>query len=156
MRAPASSACPSNHRFPDLVRAVVEGLALATRDCYEAMGELPSELRLSGGAARSQGLRGILAAAVHAPVRVSSREEAGAAGAAMMAAVAIGAYPSMDACIAEWVTPLLGAAGGAGSGTRRASTIGSSQPIWRRVAALSRLGPAGFGAPRKVTLRMSA
>jgi erythritol kinase len=26
----------------------------------------------------------------------------------MMAAVAIGAYPSMDACIAEWVTPLLG------------------------------------------------
>jgi erythritol kinase len=26
----------------------------------------------------------------------------------MMAAVAIGAYPSLDACIAEWVTPLLG------------------------------------------------
>ena len=26
----------------------------------------------------------------------------------MMAAVAIGAYPSMDACIARWVTPLLG------------------------------------------------
>jgi erythritol kinase (D-erythritol 1-phosphate-forming) len=25
-----------------------------------------------------------------------------------MAAVAIGAYPDMDACIAEWVTPLLG------------------------------------------------
>jgi erythritol kinase len=45
---------------------------------------------------------------VNAPVRVSSREEAGAAGAAMMAAVAIGAYPSMDACIAEWVEPLLG------------------------------------------------
>jgi erythritol kinase len=28
----------------------------------------------------------------------------------MMAAVAIGAYPDMDACIAEWVTPLLGPA----------------------------------------------
>jgi erythritol kinase len=97
-----------NHGYPDLVRAVVEGLALAGRDCYEAMGQLPSELRLSGGAARSQGLRRILAAAVHAPVRVSSREETGAAGAAMMAAVAIGAYPSLDACIAEWVTPLLG------------------------------------------------
>ena len=26
----------------------------------------------------------------------------------MMAAVAIGAYPDMHACIAEWVTPLLG------------------------------------------------
>ena len=79
------------------------------RDCYTAMGALPGELRLTGGAARSRALRGILSAAIHAPVRVSAREEAGAAGAAMMAAVAIGAYPDMDACIAEWVTPLLGA-----------------------------------------------
>ena len=100
----------SAHRFPDLLRAVVEGLGMAARDCYAAMGELPSELRLTGGAARSAALRGVLAACVQAPVRVSSREEAGAAGAAMMAAVAIGAYPSMDECIARWVTPLLGAA----------------------------------------------
>ncbi len=99
-----------SHRYSDIVRAVIEGLGLAMRDCYVAMGDLPSELRLSGGAARSKGLRGILSAAVHAPVRVSSREEAGAAGAAMMAAVAIGAYPDMEACIAEWVTPLLGPA----------------------------------------------
>ena len=28
--------------------------------------------------------------------------------AAMMAAVAIGAYPSMEACLAAWVVPLLG------------------------------------------------
>ena len=100
----------SGHRFPDLLRAVVEGLGLAARDCYAAMGELPGELRLTGGAARSRALRGVLAAAVQAPVRVSEREEAGAAGAAMMAAVAIGAYPAMDDCIAQWVTPLLGAA----------------------------------------------
>jgi erythritol kinase (D-erythritol 1-phosphate-forming) len=96
------------HRYPDLVRAVAEGLGHAMRDCYGAMGPLPGELRLTGGAARSKGLRGILSASVNAPVRVSSREEAGAAGAAMMAAVAVGAYPTMDACIAEWVTPLLG------------------------------------------------
>lgn len=99
-----------NHRYPDLVRAVVEGLGMAMRDCYSAMGDLPSELRLTGGAARSRGLRGVLSAAVKAPVRISGREEAGAAGAAMMAAVAIGAYADMDACIAEWVTPLLGEA----------------------------------------------
>ncbi|MBV9655192.1 MAG: carbohydrate kinase [Acetobacteraceae bacterium] len=98
----------SAHRFPDLLRAVVEGLGMAARDCYAAMGAMPSELRLTGGAARSRALRGVLAASVQAPVRVSSREEAGAAGAAMMAAVAIGAYRSMDACIASWVTPLLG------------------------------------------------
>ena len=98
---------------PIFVRAVVEGLALAARDCYEAMGELPSELRLSGGAARSQGLRrdsGGCGAC--ASTCVSCREETGAAGAAMMAAVAIGAYPNMDACIAEWVTPLHRASGG--------------------------------------------
>ncbi len=99
----------SGHRFPDLLRAVVEGLGMAARDCYAAMGDMPGELRLTGGAARSRALRAVLSAAVGAPVRVSQREEAGAAGAAMMAAVAIGAYPDMEACIAEWVVPLLGA-----------------------------------------------
>ncbi|MBV8662190.1 MAG: carbohydrate kinase, partial [Hyphomicrobiales bacterium] len=97
------------HRFPDLMRAVVEGLAMAARDCYAAMGDMPAEVRLTGGAARSRALRATLSAAVGAPVRTSAREEAGAAGAAMMAAVAIGLYPTMDACVAEWVTPLLGA-----------------------------------------------
>lgn len=97
------------HGFPDLVRAVVEGLGMATRDCYAAMGAMPAELRLTGGAARSPALRAVLGAAVGAPTRISARAEAGAAGAAMMAAVATGVYPGMDACIAEWVTPLLGA-----------------------------------------------
>ena len=97
-----------HHGYADLVRAVVEGLGMAMRDCYAAMGDMPGELRLTGGATRSPGLRGIFSAAMNAPVRVSSRGEAGAAGAAMMAAVAIGAYPDMEACIAEWVTPLLG------------------------------------------------
>jgi erythritol kinase len=100
----------SGHRFPDLLRAVVEGLGFAARDCYAAMGPLPSELRLTGGAARSPSLRAVLAGAVQAPVRVSGREEAGAAGAAMMAAVAVGAFPTVDDCIARWVTPLLGPA----------------------------------------------
>ncbi len=97
----------SRHRYPDLVRAVVEGLGMATRDCYAAMGSLPTELRVSGGAARSAALRHTLGAALGAPVRVSTREEAGAAGASMMAAVAIGAYRTMDDCIADWVTPEL-------------------------------------------------
>jgi erythritol kinase len=91
------------------MRAVVEGLALAAHDCYAAMGAIPPEVRLTGGAARSAALRRILSAAIGAPVRTSTREEAGAAGAAMMAAVAIGAYSDMQACIADWVTPNLGA-----------------------------------------------
>ncbi len=99
----------TGHRFPDLVRAVVEGLGMAARDCYAAMGPVPDEIRVSGGAARSAALRGILAAALDRPVRASLREEAGAAGAAMIAAVAIGAFPDMERCIAAWVTPALGA-----------------------------------------------
>ncbi|MCJ7874147.1 FGGY-family carbohydrate kinase [Phaeobacter sp. J2-8] len=97
----------AGHRFPDVIRAVIEGLGMAARDCYAAMGDMPRELRLTGGAARSAALRRVLAAALNTPVRVSAREEAGAAGCAMMAAVAIGAYDTMDACIADWTTPLL-------------------------------------------------
>ncbi|CAN7404080.1 carbohydrate kinase [Mesorhizobium amorphae] len=100
----------SRHGYADMVRAVFEGLAFAARDCYSAMGPLPKEIRLTGGAARSPALRKILGAAVGADIRTSEREEAGAAGAAMIAAVCVGQYASMDDCVAEWVTPLLGAA----------------------------------------------
>ncbi|QKD04983.1 FGGY-family carbohydrate kinase [Mesorhizobium loti] len=100
----------SRHGYADLVRAVFEGLAFAARDCYAAMGPLPREVRLTGGAARSPALRKILGAAVGADIRTSAREEAGAAGAAMIAAVCVGLYPSMDTCVGEWVTPLLGEA----------------------------------------------
>jgi erythritol kinase len=96
-----------SHEFGDLVCAVVEGLGLAARDCYDAMGKRPNEIRLTGGAARSDKLRAIFAAALGRPVRRSMREEAGAAGAAMMAAVANGVYRDMNSCIAEWVTPHL-------------------------------------------------
>ncbi|AUB78563.1 carbohydrate kinase [Spiribacter roseus] len=98
----------TRHGFKDMLRAVVDGVALAAADCYAAMGGAPRELRLSGGAVRSPMLRAALASAVGAPVRVCSRDEAGAAGCAMMAAVAIGAYPDMESCIADWVVPLLG------------------------------------------------
>lgn len=97
----------AGHRFPDLARAVVEGLALAAADCYAAMGPVPAEIRLSGGAARSDPLRRILGAALGVPVRRCEREEAGAAGAAMIAAVAIGVHSDMQSCIDAWVTPRL-------------------------------------------------
>jgi erythritol kinase len=94
--------------FYGLMRAVLEGLALAARDCYAAMGPLPREVRITGGAARSRAMRTILAGALGAPVRRIDREEAGAAGAAMMAAVQMGLFPDMDSCAARWVDPLLG------------------------------------------------
>ena len=93
--------------FAGLARAVFEGLAFATRDCYLASGSIPSEVRLGGGAARSKAMRAILAAALNANVRTLTREELGASGAAMMAAVNIGVYPNMSACADAWVAPFL-------------------------------------------------
>lgn len=97
----------SHHRYADLMRAVIEGLAFAARDCYAAMGSLPREVRITGGAARSRALCVILGAVLQCNIRVCSRVEAGAAGAAMMAAVATGCYPDMDACAEDWVKPHL-------------------------------------------------
>lgn len=96
-----------HHRYPDLMRGVFEGLAFAARDCYAAMGPIPDEIRVTGGAARSRAMRTVLASVLGVPVRTSTREEAGAAGAAMTAAMALGLYPDMAACADEWVTPLL-------------------------------------------------
>lgn len=100
----------AGHGFADLVRGVVEGLCMASRDCYAAMGGMPDEVRLTGGAARSDGVRRMMAETLGVPLRRAMRDEAGAAGAAMIAAQAVGAYADMDACIADWVTPRLGPA----------------------------------------------
>jgi erythritol kinase len=96
--------------FADLMRGIFEGLCHAARDCYLAMGPIPPEVRLTGGAARSKALRLLLSSALGSEVRAVSRDEAGAAGAAMMAAVQHKLYPDMSACAAEWVDPQIGAA----------------------------------------------
>lgn len=139
----------SRHNFGDLLRGVVEGLGHASRDCYAAMGGAGKEVRVSGGAARSPSLRGIISAAINTPVRTCSREEAGATGVAMMAAVANGHYPDMRTCIDDWVQPYLGDleqpdAELVGTYDRLfPSYVGvrhSMEPIW---AALSGKGAAG-------------
>jgi erythritol kinase len=120
------------------------------------MGPLPSELRLTGGAARSPSLRAVLAGAVQAPVRVSGREEAGAAGAAMMAAVAVCAYPSMEDCIARWVTPLLGPAEAPDPALvglydrlfpAYVAARGALEPVWEALAARGGTRTPDTGSP---------
>lgn len=98
----------SNTGFYDLARSVIEGLGYATRDCYEALGELPSEIRLTGGAARSKIVQQILASILNRPVRVVEQKEAAAAGAAMMAAVKHGYYPSIAECCDQWLSDAMG------------------------------------------------
>jgi erythritol kinase (D-erythritol 1-phosphate-forming) len=96
--------------YYDMMRGVFEGLAYAARDCYSAMGEIPKEIRITGGAARSKALRTILASVLNAKVRSVSREEAGAAGTAMIAAVQQKLFPDMTTCADVWVEPHLGVA----------------------------------------------
>lgn len=131
--------------YGELVRAVYEGLAMAARDCYAAMGHVPEEIRVAGGAARSKALRTILASVLGAPVRESSRQEAGAAGAAMMAAVAVGVFHDMAAAARAWVTPLLGDLVRPEPGLARLydglfpvylATRTAMPPIWAELAAL--------------------
>jgi erythritol kinase len=99
-----------NVRLMDLARGVYEGLAFAARDCFAAIGGAPGSILITGGAARSRVLRDILAAVLDRPVRAAAQAEAGAAGAAMMAAVQAGIFPDMAACAAVWTTPRLGPA----------------------------------------------
>ena len=95
--------------FAGLFRSIYEGLGFAARDCYGVMGSIPNEIRLTGGAARSSTLLQIFADVLAVPVRRVLREETGAAGAAMIAAISLGLYPSLAACAQAWVTPTLGA-----------------------------------------------
>jgi erythritol kinase len=135
----------SRHRYRDLMRAVMEGLAFAARDCYAAMGALPRDVRITGGAARSRALGVILGAALDCDIQVCSRGEAGAAGAAMIAAVAIGFYPDMTACAEDWVRPHLNEPlkPDAALASRYAQMFPAyldarlaSRPVWKRLAAL--------------------
>ncbi len=135
----------SRHGYWDLMRAVMEGLAFAARDCYVAMGSLPGEVRMTGGAARSRALGAILGATLESDISVCSRGEAGAAGAAMMAAVATGLYPDMAACAEEWVRPYLNtpqAPDGALVSRYRqmfpayVNARLAARPVWKELAAL--------------------
>jgi len=135
----------SRHRYWDLMRAVIEGLAFAARDCYAAMGTLPRDIRITGGAARSRALGTILGATLDCNIRICSRAEAGAAGAAMIAAVATGCYDNMAACADKWVSPHLSTpqAPDPALAARYAKLFPvyldarlGSQPVWKQLAAL--------------------
>jgi erythritol kinase (D-erythritol 1-phosphate-forming) len=95
----------TNHH--DILRSVFEGLAFAAYDCYSAMGPIPREVRLTGGAAKSALLRSILSSVLGAEVRSVTRDEAGAAGAAMIAAVQQKIFSNMSTCADVWVNPHL-------------------------------------------------
>ena len=89
--------------LPELARGVYEGICLAARDCYAALGGAPAEIRVSGGAAKAAPIRSILAACLDRPVRSAAHAEAGAAGAAMIAAVSLGLFADLAGCAQTWL-----------------------------------------------------
>lgn len=97
----------THHRRGHLTRAVLEGVAFGLRDSLtllESAGTSPpSELRISGGGARSPVWQQIVADILGQPLVNINQPEAGAFGAALLAAVGLGRFPSVSAACAEWV-----------------------------------------------------
>ncbi len=86
--------------------AVLEGVAFALRDCLEAaraLGLAPARSTLCGGGAKSPLWRRILANVLNLELVLPAVEEGPAYGAAMLAAVAAGAFPSVEEAAASLV-----------------------------------------------------
>ncbi len=91
----------------DMVQAVLEGVAFALRDSLErarAAGITVSESTLCGGGARSPLWQTILANVLGVTLRMPTVEEGPAYGAAMLAMVGDGAYPTVKDCAEKLVT----------------------------------------------------
>ncbi|MGH2680199.1 MAG: xylulokinase [Actinomycetota bacterium] len=89
------------HGGPHLVRAVLEGVAFGLRDSFELMDALglprPAHVRITGGGSRSALWRRVLADVVRTSVVTTSSAEGAAQGAATLAAVGAGWFPTVDA-----------------------------------------------------------
>jgi len=106
----------ASHTKSHLTRAVMEGVAFSLRDAFEIFRELgaPIEaIRLGGGGARSQLWRQIQADVYGQAVETIESDEGAAFGAAILAGVGVGAWPSVEeACrktihIADRIEPNL-------------------------------------------------
>lgn len=90
----------ASHTRAHVVRAILEGVAFSLKDSFEILKELnvPCEtIRLGGGGARSELWRQIQADVYGHEVETVAAEEGAAYGVAVLAGVAAGAWPSVDA-----------------------------------------------------------
>lgn len=96
------------HDRSHISRAVNEGICFAMRDSLEilrAMELAPEELLLTGGGARSPFIRRLQAEIYGLPVRTVDREEGPAYGAALLAAVGVGAFEDLAQAVDSTLTP---------------------------------------------------
>ena len=90
------------HSRAHMMRAVLEGVCFALRDSLDILRELrlvPSYLLLTGGGAKNPIIRQLQADVFGLPVTTVNREEGGAYGAALLAAVGAGAYPDLQTAV---------------------------------------------------------
>jgi xylulokinase len=89
------------HTFPHLTRAVLEGVSFGLRDSFELMKNAGlkdiSQVRVTGGGARSPLWRQILADVFNAEIVTVNSEEGAAYGAALLAATGSGVFQSVEA-----------------------------------------------------------
>jgi len=89
------------HTFPHLTRAVLEGVSFGLRDSFELMKNAGlkniSQVRVTGGGARSPFWRQILADVFNAEIVTVNSEEGAAYGAALLAATGSGVFQSVEA-----------------------------------------------------------
>src|SRR5256884_7577594 len=89
----------ASHDRRHLVRAVLEGVAFSLKDCFSIIREqgLPMEqLRATGGGAKSHLWRQIIADVLGVELVTTNATEGPAFGAALLAGVAAGIYPSVQ------------------------------------------------------------
>ncbi len=95
------------HRRAHLTRAVLEGVACGLRDNLALMAEVGldavGEVRLSGGGAQSPLWRQIVADVLGVDLRAVGTSEGAARGAALLAGVGAGVWPSVEAACAAAV-----------------------------------------------------
>jgi xylulokinase len=91
------------HGRAEIARAVLEGCACQLRRIIEALEVTVGELVTVGGGAKSRRWLQIIADVIGLPLLVPRVVEAGALGAAILAAVGIGCHPSVEEAAGEWV-----------------------------------------------------
>ena len=96
----------ASHTRAHVVRAILEGVAFSLRDTFTLFGEMNvpvTSMRLGGGGARSPLWRQIQADVYGRAVEIVEAEEGAAYGAALLAGVGAGLWPSVDAACAATV-----------------------------------------------------
>ena len=96
----------ASHTRGHIVRAILEGVAFSLRDTFTLFQEMNvpvNSIRLGGGGARSPLWRQIQADVYGHSVELVAAEEGAAYGAALLAAVGAGVWPTLDATCAAAV-----------------------------------------------------